>query len=177
MVEITRLIAEHHHTLYRFAFRLTGSAADAEALTQEAFLVAQQRLHQLRDESTADRWLLAVVRSCFLKSRRRKRPMSASAAVVNVDEIPEDAPAAENIDQEALQRALSELPDDYRLVVVMFYFEQRSYKEIAETLRVPMGTVMSRLSRAKGQLRQRLLQARDGNAPGSAARQPTANEL
>ena len=173
MVEITRLIAEYHKQLYRYAFRLTGSQADAEDLTQEAFLVAQQRLHQLRDESKADRWLLAVVRSCFLKSRRRKRPLSASAAVLNVDEIAEDTPAAEEIDRDALQRALNELSDDYRLVVVMFYFEQRSYKEIAETLRVPMGTVMSRLSRAKGQLRQRLVEADKRRSGGAAQGQPT----
>jgi RNA polymerase sigma-70 factor (ECF subfamily) len=62
------------------------------------------------------------------------------------------------VDKEALQAAINGLPDEFKLVVVMFYFEQRSYKEIAEQLRIPIGTVMSRLTRAKSRLRACLLE-------------------
>ena len=62
----------------------------------------------------------------------------------------------DQVDQEELGKALAELPDEFRLVVLMFYFEDLSYKEIAEQLELPIGTVMSRLSRAKGHLRRRL---------------------
>jgi RNA polymerase sigma-70 factor (ECF subfamily) len=60
------------------------------------------------------------------------------------------------MDRDCLQSALDELPDEFRLVVTMFYFEELSYRDIAAALKLPLGTVMSRLSRAKGRLRQRL---------------------
>src|SRR4051812_33527838 len=70
VVEIAGLIAAHHAPLYRYAYRLTGMAADAEDLTQQAFLIAQQKLHQLREAERAAGWLYAILRSCYLKWRR-----------------------------------------------------------------------------------------------------------
>lgn len=78
---------------------------------------------------------------------------------MSVEEIA-DRHVDDDIDRERLQLALDELPDEYRLVVAMFYFEELSYKEIASELELPIGTVMSRLSRAKGRLRHRLLAER-----------------
>jgi RNA polymerase sigma-70 factor (ECF subfamily) len=121
------------------------------------FLTAQQKLDQVRDVGKADRWLLRIVRTCFLKSRRRKRPLTGIE--MSVEEIA-DRHVDDDIDRERLQLALDELPDEYRLVVAMFYFEELSYKEIASELELPIGTVMSRLSRAKGRLRHRLLAER-----------------
>lgn len=154
--QIQRLISEHHARLYRYAYRLTGSAADAEDITQQTFLTAHQRLDQLRDESKAGSWLTAILRTTFLKSVRRRRPVDASSLELDVGEIPADA-TDDPIDREQLQAALNDLSDDYRVVLLMFYFEQSSYKEIAEQLDLPIGTVMSRLSRAKGRLRAALL--------------------
>jgi len=67
-----------------------------------------------------------------------------------------EPPSGQEVDRELLQMALDELPDQHRLILVMFYFEELSYKEIARELEVPMGTVMSRLARAKTRLRQRV---------------------
>lgn len=145
------LVEQHSRALFAYAYRLSGNAADAEDLTQEAFLVAQQKLHQLREGSAALGWLLAVVRSCFCHSLRRKQPgttefdLTESALVASDEQL--------WIDQEHLQHNLRQLPDEFRIVVLMFYFEELSYKQIAEQLELPIGTVMSRLSRAKTQLR------------------------
>lgn len=153
---IEQVVASHHQAVYRYAFRLTGKVPDAEDLTQQAFLIAQRKLDQVRDPAKADRWLYAVVRSCFLKNRRRRRPTTAANLDLQMEEIAVEPPAEETVDREMLDRALNELPDQYRLIVVMYYFEEYSYKQIAQELGVPMGTVMSRLARAKQRLRQQL---------------------
>jgi RNA polymerase sigma-70 factor (ECF subfamily) len=155
-IDLSALIVAHHAALYRYAYRLCGCAAEAEDLTQQSFLIAQRKLHQLREADRAGAWLFAIVRSCFLKSLRRQRPATAAALNLEVDQFAGPSPAVDIIDREQLAAALAELPDDFRLVVLMFYFEDLSYQQIAEQLEIPIGTVMSRLSRAKGHLRKRL---------------------
>ena len=157
-MDIAQLVAEHHQTVYRYAYRLTGSIPDAEDLTQQVFLTAHQRLGQLRRETSARSWLLTILRNYFLKSRQKRRPIPAENLRLNMDTLPAEAPREPQVDQEKLQEALNELPPHYRIVLAMFYFEDCSYREIAEKLDVPMGTVMSRLARAKGQLRAKLFQ-------------------
>ena len=155
-LDISRLIVDHHENLFRYAYRLTGSTPDAEDLTQQTFLMAQQRLGQVRDPARIGGWLYSVLRSCFLKSRRKRRPVLAANLELEIDELPE-TPADEPIDRQQLQAALDELPDDARLILAMFYFEDCSYKEIADQLQIAIGTVMSRLARAKARLRGSLL--------------------
>jgi RNA polymerase sigma-70 factor (ECF subfamily) len=157
-LDIVRLVAEHHPVVYRYAYRLTGSTADAEDLTQQVFLQAQEKLGQLRQVESARSWLLAIVRNQFLRECDKRKPVPAGDLRLDVQSIPDDI-AEEAIDREALQAALNELPPHYRVVVTMFYFEDCSYREIAERLGVPIGTVMSRLARAKEHLRARLLSA------------------
>ena len=163
-LDIRQLVEAHYSVVYGYAFRLAGSAADAEDLAQQTFLIAHQKLHQIRETDKADRWLLAVVRSCFMKSRRRKRPSPAANLELNVDEIPEAAAVDSIVDEERLQAAIDQLSDEFKIVVVMFYFEELSYKEIAAELGLPIGTVMSRLSRAKGRLRGALFNGGPGEA-------------
>ncbi len=150
--DVTGLVAEHYAAVFRYAYRLSGSNADAEDLTQHVFLAAQRKLDQLRGEEAARSWLFAILRNCFLASRRQAHT-DVVGADLRWDELPDDAPVPQAIDGELLQHALDALPDDFRLVVLMYYFEDCSYREIAERLEVPVGTVMSRLSRAKGALR------------------------
>ena len=170
-LQIQQLVRDHYQSVYRYAFRLSGTAVDAEDLTQQAFMIAQQKLHQVREVDKVDRWLFVVLRSCFLKSHRRQRPTTAAAIELNVDEIPAKINDAENdVDLELLQSAIDDLPESFRLVVLMFYFEQLSYKEIAAALDISIGTVMSRLSRAKGRIRRRLFRATPTDqATGSSA--------
>src|SRR6185503_4119145 len=74
-VDLAALAVAHHAAVYRYACRLCGCPTEAEDLTQQTFLIAQRKLHQLRQTERAYAWLLAVVRSCFLKSLRKARPM------------------------------------------------------------------------------------------------------
>ena len=148
-VEIARLVVDHHADVYRYAYRLVGSSADAEDLAQQVFLAAQMKLGQLRSTENARAWLFAILRNCYLKSRCKRMPLAAASVALDVDEIPAEDSAETEIDGERLQAALDALADEYKLVLLMFYFEERSYRDIAVRLGVPLGTVMSRLSRAK----------------------------
>ena len=163
---LDRLIQTHHAPLYRYAYRLSGSTADAEDLVQQVFVIACRKLDQVREPQHVTAWLFTVLRSCFLKSCRKLRPQSAGGLDLNLDSVPERAAAPQEVDSDELQQALDQLPADYKLVVVMFYFEHCSYKQIADRLELPIGTVMSRLARAKQRLRSEL-----------AAHEPTAVRL
>jgi RNA polymerase sigma-70 factor (ECF subfamily) len=153
---IAQLVAEHHQAVYRYAYRLAGSVPDAEDLTQQVFLTAQERIGQLRRKEAARAWLFAILRNNFLKMRQKRRPVPAETLQMDMHAIPAVIPEEADIDRERLQHALDELPAKFRLVLTMFYYEDRSYREIADRLELPMGTVMSRLARAKGHLRARL---------------------
>lgn len=163
--DIAQLVAEHHQAVYRYAYRLSGSVPDAEDLTQQVFLVAQQKLAQLRKAGSARSWLYAILRNCFLKACQRRRPVPAANLRLDVDNVPAEAPRNEQIDREQLQEAINQLPTAFRVVLVMFYFEGCSYRQIAEGLGLPIGTVMSRLARAKGHLRSKLFEPGRARAP------------
>jgi RNA polymerase sigma-70 factor, ECF subfamily len=170
--DLTRLVEEHHEVLYRYAFRLTGAVADAEDLTQQTFLLAQQKLDQLRQAENARGWLFAILRNCYLKGFRKQTPLSAASLDLDMNSIPavaSDLP----LDAEELQLALDELSAEFKLVLMLFYFEERSYREMAALLDVPVGTIMSRLSRAKACLRRRLFDPRQH--PVSTANGPAEN--
>jgi len=151
-------VDRHLENVYAYAYRLAGSHDDAEELTQQTFLIAQQHYRQLRDPTRAEAWLFRILRNHFLKSRQRKRPLVASQHGVLVDQIEQPCHDFNDVDQDQqIQRALASLSDDFRTVVLMFYFEQLSYRQIAKELGLPMGTVMSRLTRARRKLRDVIL--------------------
>jgi RNA polymerase sigma-70 factor, ECF subfamily len=150
--DVAQLVADHHRAVYQYAYRLTGSVQDAEDLAQQVFLIAQRKIGQLRNMDAAGSWLFAILRNCFLRGKQRRRPALAGDLDLDVDLIPAEG-LPEGGDSGRLQEALNRLPELFRLVVVMFYFEECSYREIADELELPIGTVMSRLARAKDQLR------------------------
>jgi RNA polymerase sigma-70 factor, ECF subfamily len=167
-MDIAQLVAEYHQAVYRYAYRLTGSVPDAEDLTQQTFLAAQQKLDQVRNPECARNWLFTVLRNLFFKDVQRRQPLSAVDLQLNIDNIPKEIPGDETIDREQVQQALDELHPTYRVVLVMFYYEDCSYREIAEQLDLPIGTVMSRLARAKGYLRAKLF-GPDGGEPAETS--------
>jgi RNA polymerase sigma-70 factor (ECF subfamily) len=154
-LNIADLVQRYHAELYRYAYRLSGSQADAEDLTQQVFLTAQVRGHQLRDERHVRSWLFTILRNTYLKMVRRPSPVSAASLDLDLNGVPA-AMAETPVDRERLQAALDNLPPEFKIPVLMFYFEGCSYHEIAQQLGVPDGTVMSRLSRAKAYLRRKL---------------------
>ena len=153
---IELLVENHYSTLYRYAFRLSGSAQEAEDLTQETFCQAQKKLHQLREWDRAKSWLFTILRNAYLH-RLRSMKLEKQVSLDGVGELPErTAEPLPEVDSAQLQSALNELPEVFRTPIILFYFEEFSYRDIAEQMNVPLGTVMSRLARAKAFLRQRL---------------------
>ncbi len=167
---LQELVRLHHALLYRYAYRLTGSAADAEDLTQQTYLLACRKLDQLRDDRRAKGWLCVILRNCYLKKLRDDQ------AALPLGDALESVPAPHCIDSDAcgvdsdqLQAALAELPEEFRSPLILFYFEEFSYQEIAEQLEVPIGTIMSRLSRAKTRLKQALQEQLSAGHAGKPA--------
>ncbi|MCA9265892.1 MAG: RNA polymerase sigma factor [Planctomycetales bacterium] len=153
-VDIRQLVLDHHEVLYRYAYRLTGSVHDAEDLVQQTFAIAQQKIDSIRDDRKSRSWLCTTLRRRYLKLMRKRVAVPASNVELDVDLVPHHVPAEDQgFDGERLQEALDALSEPFRVVVLLFYFEYRSYQEIAAELELPIGTVMSRLSRAKRQLR------------------------
>ena len=171
---IQRLVDEYYVPLYRYAYRLSGSSADAEDLTQEAFCKAQFNFGQLRDPSRARSWLFSILRNAYLHRVRAERQQHC-VPLESVGDLAEPLPPTlPDIDPERLQQALNDLPEAFRTPIILYYFEDFGYRDIAEQMDLPMGTVMSRLARAKAYLRDRLLEP---NAPilanGRARRRAT----
>ncbi len=155
---VETLVDSHYAALYRYAYRLSGVSQEAEDLTQETFLQAQKMLRQLRDPDKAKSWLFTILRNAYLH-RVRTEKQSRFVSLDGVAEIADRANANLPIVESAqLQSALLELPEAFRTPVILYYFEDFSYKDIAEQMNVPLGTVMSRLARAKTFLRQRLME-------------------
>src|SRR5262245_13642073 len=124
---VQRLVEEHYLGLYRYAYRLSGSSADAEDLTQETFCKAQLNLSQLRDPARAKAWLLSILRREYLR-KERKRPYVSLDAIGDLPEpLPEPLP---EIDPEQLQQALNDLKEDFRTPIILYYFEDFGYREI-----------------------------------------------
>jgi RNA polymerase sigma-70 factor (ECF subfamily) len=153
-VRMTELVEQFGELLYRYAYRLTGNATDAEDLTQQTFLRAQQKCHQLRDLSAARWWLCSIMRNSFLTSRRHSGVMKSLEGIDESELV--DLPPEAIVAPEELQRALLELSEEFRSPLIMYYFDEFSYQEIADQMGVPIGTVMSRLSRGKAFLRRHL---------------------
>ncbi len=153
---LARLVEDYHESLYRFAYRMTGSSFDAEDLTQETFMTAHSKLGQLRDPSSVKAWLFTVLRNHFRKRLRNQKGVK-EVSLENVGEPVTSELYLDQIESEELQLVLNQIAEEYRIVVILYYFEELSYKEISSSLDIPIGTVMSRLSRAKQFLRSQLV--------------------
>ncbi len=150
---IEALVETYYQSLYCYAFRLSGTAMDAEDLTQESFCRAQLCHDQLREPAKAKAWLFRILRNLYLHRLRSERSRGERIHL-DPDAIPEETAAPlDHVDAEALQRVLAELPEVFRTPLILYYFEDFSYRDIAEQMELPIGTVMSRLARAKAQLR------------------------
>ncbi len=153
---VQSLVEEHYGSLYRYAYRLSGSSADAEDLTQDTFCQAQLKLEQLRQWDRAKSWLFSILRNAFLR-RLRDSKQQNSVSLEGVGDLAEPLSGPDlDIDPDRLQEALNELPEVFRTPIILYYFEDFSYRDIAEQMDLALGTVMSRLARAKAYLRQRL---------------------
>ncbi|MCZ2341511.1 MAG: sigma-70 family RNA polymerase sigma factor [Bacteroidales bacterium] len=156
-ISIQQLIEAHYDALYRYAYRLSGSNGDADDLTQETFGKALTRMDQLREPEHAKAWLFRILRNAYLH-RHRDRLRHPTVSLDSVGDLAEESSEPGlALDPVLLQNALNELEEGFRTPLILFYFEDFSYRDIAEQMDLPIGTVMSRLARAKSHLRQRLV--------------------
>ncbi len=151
------LVEAHAPGLYCFAYRLTGSADRAEDLLQESFLQAWRSLDRLREPARARAWLLAILRHCHAHRRRAqaRRPASSWTGP-ELDALAAPAGPDARDDADLLQAGLDRLDERFKLPFLMVYLEGHSCRETAEALGLPLGTVLSRIHRARLHLRESL---------------------
>lgn len=156
-LDFEKLVEDFYMPLYRFALSLSRKESDASDLTQQTFFLWASKGHQLRDNSKVKTWLFTSLYREFLGRKRQQDRFVDSentAEAINAQSVP--ASVVNQLDGDIVQRALLALEEIYRAPLTLFYLQQHSYKEIAETLEIPIGTVMSRISRGKEQLRRAL---------------------
>lgn len=155
-----KLVDEYYADLYRFAYSLARNPDDAGDLTQQTFATFAQKGDDLRDTSKVKSWLFTTLYREFLKQgARSRRQVAMEDAELESNAVPADSDAARVAERHELLAALDSLEEPQRVILTLFYLDQHSYKEIAEILGFPIGTVMSRLSRAKEALRAKLQSA------------------
>ncbi len=152
------LVDAHYAGLYRFALSLARNPADASDLVQQTFFIWAKKGHTLREEAKAKTWLFTTLYREFLRLRRveaRTTPLEELAP--EEQDLPDgEVDVIARLDGQRVLEALQEVPPGFREPLTLFYLQELSYLEIAEILEVPIGTVMSRLSRGKAQLRAAL---------------------
>jgi RNA polymerase sigma-70 factor, ECF subfamily len=160
-------------SLYNFAHWLAQDRSEAEDLVQETCMKALKGFGSFRQGTNFRAWMYRILRNTFLTSRTGLRAATIS---LDSDEDPVVEPIARgtpesilisSLDQQAIQAALEALPVQYREVILLCDVEEMSYQEIAETLAIPIGTVMSRLSRGRKTMRESLKDASIRSASGS----------
>ena len=159
-----QLVETYYAALYRFALSLAKNSSDAGDLTQQTFFVWATKGSSLRDDSKVKSWLFTTLYREFLRGRRRSGRMVAIDDLAPAEqEIPDvETDLVAKMDASLVMNALQEVDEAFREPLTLFYLQDLSYIEIAEILSIPIGTVMSRLSRGKAQLRTLLAQKAKG---------------
>jgi len=168
------LVKRYEKQVYNFAFRLTNNYDDASDIAQEAFLRVYGAIGNFRGDSSFTTWLYRITTNVFLDERKKARahPQSSLDEYMELDEssvarqIEDPSPGPQAINEEAernrvVQQAVDTLPDYQRAMVVLYHTQQKSYEEIAEIMDLPIGTVKSRLNRARLALKDKLSAVRE----------------
>jgi RNA polymerase sigma-70 factor (ECF subfamily) len=158
-------------SLYNTAYRMARNPQDAEDLIQETYLKAYKYYDKFQEGTNFKAWLFKILKNTFINRYRKKQQEPNQSAFSDIEDVFESRLARrdgaqlpspeedllENVLDEDVQRCLDELPPDYRMVVLLADLEDFSYKEIAEILDIPVGTVMSRLYRGRRKLESVML--------------------
>jgi len=163
------LIAKHSTRAYQYAFRLTRNPEEASDIVAEGFVRVYNALHNFKGQSAFTTWLYRIMTNCFLDIRKKEKSRSAmsieSALVTSEGDVElqvEDTSASplevteRNERERRFEKAVSKLPEYQRAMIMMYHAETMSYEEIAAALDLPIGTVKSRLNRARLTLREML---------------------
>ena len=157
--------------LYNFARWLTQDTTEAEDLVQETYAKALRGFSSFQSGTNFRAWMYRILRNSFLSSRTGLKVMVAIDEEADESLLPAESATPESIliaqaDRETVQQALADLPVPFREILLLCEVEEMSYQEIAETLAIPMGTVMSRLFRARKALRDLLQNKNQGDRHG-----------
>jgi RNA polymerase sigma-70 factor (ECF subfamily) len=169
-----QIVNTHYQPLYRFAFSLARGEAQAWDLTQETFRKFAVKGHQLAARSKVKTWLFTTLYREFIDGQRRDsrvEPMADGEHELDPVALPDQE---EKFDGALAREALLQIDPVFRAPLVLFYLQDHSYREIADILKVPLGTVMSRISRGRGMLREAL---RDRGRSGAAAPVGTVSDV
>lgn len=163
-MDFETIISLYYEDLYRFAFSLARNREQAADLTQQTYAVYAEKGQQLRDKEKVKSWLFTTLYREFLRVQERGRRLVSTEEYGS--QVPEQIAASDaerSAEHAELLEILLNLEAVHCEVLTLFYLRQHGYKEIAVILDVPIGTVMSRLSRAKEALRKKLHIATQGN--------------
>jgi RNA polymerase sigma-70 factor (ECF subfamily) len=147
------LLSRYRRSALTLAYQMLGNAEDAEDVAQEAFVRVFQAIPRFRQQAAFSTWLYRIVTNLCLGRQRRRRPVVALDAIAEPSS--EESPSAQVTEDLIARQVLGELPPAMRAVLVLREQEGLSYREIAATLDVPVGTVRSRLSKARIMFRNR----------------------
>jgi len=179
----TEIVKRYQRAIYRLGYGLTRNAADADDLAQETFVRAYRALERFRVGEPLYPWLSRITMNlAFSLHRYRKRrpetsiePLVEAGQQWGVDDDPAEH-AAESEQRERMQAAFAELSEEHQAVLGLRVLQDMSYEQIATTLNVPVGTVMSRLSRARVELRRRMAERSGEGAQAELRRDPRRGE-
>ena len=163
--EFENLVKLYYRDLYRFGFSLTGSEVDATDLTQETFYIWANKRHQLRNPANVKGWLFTTLHREFLKICRHRKRVAYEPINEGAQNLPHVyADVVNRIDARTLLNFLGQIDEGYRAPLVLYYLEDLSYKQIGNVLAIPLGTVQSRIARAKIKLFQLLSETKSRTA-------------
>jgi RNA polymerase sigma-70 factor (ECF subfamily) len=149
-------IADRRGRLYRVAYAWCGERHLADDLVQEAMTRAMDKHGQLRDPSRLDSWLYSILNNCWREHLRTRRPdLNIEDQDLECDQCPERVNLSGELAEQIIL-LMARLPEGQRRVLALVALEELSYRDVAETLDIPIGTVMSRLSRARRFLAERM---------------------
>ncbi len=163
------LVRKYEKQVYNFAYRLTGNYDDANDVAQDAFLRVFNAIGTFRGDSSFSTWLFRITTNVFLDERKKAKshPQTSLDEYLELGEssvarqIEDPSPTPEAVLEESeraliLSKAVSDLPEYQRAMVTLYHGQQKSYEEIAEIMDLPIGTVKSRLNRARLALKEKL---------------------
>lgn len=166
-----QLVIAYRDQVFRLALRMCGNEADADEAAQEAFLSAWKALPNFRGDSRFSTWLYQLTSHAAIDLLRREKRQIAAEDITEVsvsDPGPSPQQQAERSEtRQAVRDAMGKLSPEYRQIVVLRFLQELSYEEIGAVLKLPPGTVKSRLNRAKAQLKDIL--SKNGNLFGAAS--------
>lgn len=163
------LVELYEKRVFNFAFRMSGNYDDANDVAQEAFIRVFNSINTFRGEANFTTWLYRIVTNVYLDERKKQKSHLHTSLEEYIEleenavtrQIEAEGPLPAEVAEEAerngvLHRAIQELPEYQRVMVVLYHTQNKSYEEIAEIMKLPIGTVKSRLNRARLALKEKL---------------------